>query len=62
MKVFNIAGFVSCDSFIEAKQALLGLQTIFPTEYLVHVIECKSMIFFYYIFLKVKNFLSCFSG
>lgn len=46
MKVFNIAGYVSCESFIEAKQALLGLQTIFPTEYLVHVIECKSISFF----------------
>jgi hypothetical protein len=41
-KKINLAGWSGCGAFRGAKQALLGLQTIFPKDYIINVTECKD--------------------
>jgi hypothetical protein len=41
-KNLYLSGFASCGAFKQAKQALTGLQAIFPNEFAVTVHECKD--------------------
>jgi hypothetical protein len=42
-KRLTVAGWSQCGAFKQAKQALLGLQTIFPNDFHVTVQECELL-------------------
>jgi hypothetical protein len=43
-RILNVAGFNTSSGFIQAKNALVGLATIFPKNFQVIIKECKASI------------------